>query len=125
MTTIAEMIDARLRQIEAEYAAPQNRATGGAVLDPLETAKEKERRLWDALQPDKAWVWTPDGHKTLREITELASGLKAEMRVERATHGVTPALRHMAHLDRTMENMIKVAASRASDLEARTARRSP
>ena len=122
MTTIAELIDTRLRQIEADYAAPQNRATGGAVRDPLEVAKEKERRLWDALQPDRIHVWTPDGHKTLREITELASGLKAEMRVERTANGITPALRHMADLDRTMENMIKVAASRASDLEAKATR---
>ena len=123
MTTIAELIDSRLRQIEAEYEAPQNRATGGAVHDRLEVAKEKERRLWDALQPDKAWVWTPDGHKTLREITDLASGLKAEMRVERAAYGVTPAFKQMRQLDRTMENMIKVAASRASDREAEAVRK--
>jgi hypothetical protein len=65
-------------------------------------AAAKERRLWEAL----------------REIAELASGLKAEIRVERAANGVTPALKWMAELDRTMERMITTAASRASDREA-------
>jgi hypothetical protein len=116
------MIDQRLRQIDALYAAeastPQDRATGGAVRDPLALARAREQRLWDALQPDRIIVHTPDGPKRLSEITELASGLKEEMRIERAARGVTPVFRQLADLDRTMENMIKVAASRASDREA-------
>jgi hypothetical protein len=123
MTTIAKLIESRLRQIETDYAATrQNRASGGAVHDPLAVAREKEQRLWDALQPDKVWVRTPEGYKKLREITDLASGLKAEMRVERAANGVTPTFRWMAKLDRTMENMIKIAASRQSDREAKAQR---
>ena len=121
--TIANLIDARLRQIDSLYATesttPQNRATGGAVRDPLALAREREQRLWDALQPDKIVVTTPDGPRRLSEITELASGLKEEMRVERAAHGATPAFKQMRSLNRTVENMIKVAASRASDREAR------
>ena len=85
--TIAHLIDTRLRQIDSLYATesttPQNRATGGAVRDPLALAREREQRLWDALQPDRIVVPTPDGPKRLSEITELASGLKEEMRVER------------------------------------------
>jgi hypothetical protein len=121
MTTIASLIENRLRQIEAQYAAEsvrQDRAAGGAVHDPLALAREREQRLWDALQPDKVWVRTPEGHKKLREITDLASGLKAEMRVERTTNGVTPTLRWMTRLNETMENIIKIAASRQSDREA-------
>jgi phage-related tail fiber protein len=128
MPTIADMIETRLRQIEAQYAAEsaarQDRASGGAVQDPLALARAREQRLWDALQGDKVWVWTPDGHKRLSEVTELASGLKAEMRVERAANGVTPALKHMECLDRTVENIIKTAASRASDREAAAMRKS-
>jgi hypothetical protein len=67
-------------------------------------------------------VWTPDGRKTLSELTELASGLKAEMRQERAANGDTAALRWMAALDRTMENIITTAATRQSAREAEAAR---
>ena len=87
--------------------------------DPLALAREREQRLWDAIQPDRIIVPTPDGPKRLSEITELASGLKEEMRIERAAHGATPAFKQMRQLDRTIINMIKVAASRATDREAR------
>jgi hypothetical protein len=125
MDTIADMITRRLRDIEAQFSAevssPHPQA-GGAIAEASARAAAKERRLWDALQGDRTWVWTPDGHKTLREITELASGLKAEMRQERATNGDTAALKWMAELDRTMENLITVAATRQSAREAEAAR---
>ena len=82
------------------------------------SAEGQGARFWDALQGDRVWVWTPDGPKRLSEITELASGLKEEMRIERATRGITPALRQMASLDRTVESIIKIAASRQSDRKA-------
>ena len=116
MDTIAALISRRLRQIEAHFTAD---VSGGTALpEALERARAKERRLWDAIQGDRVWVRTPDGHKTLSQITELASGLKAEMRQERAAHGDTPALKWMLELDRTMENLITVAATRQSAKEA-------
>jgi hypothetical protein len=124
MDTIAGMITRRLREIERHYAAevatPQSRTSGGA--EAIARAAAKERRLWDALQGDHVLVWTPDGHKTLSELTDLASGLKAEMRQERAANGDTPALKWMAELDRTMENLITTAATRQSAREAEATR---
>jgi hypothetical protein len=104
-------------------ATPQSGTSGGA--EAIARAAAKERRLWDAIRGDKTWVWTPTGHRTLRELTELASGLKAEMRAERAANGDTAALRWMAELDRTMENLITTAATRQSAREAEAARAEP
>lgn len=130
MDTVANMIARRLHDIDAQFTAeistPQPLASGRAVRDPLPEAlaraRAKEERLWDALQGDKVWVRTPDGQKTLSEITDLASGLKAEMRQERAANGDTPTLRWMAKLERTTENMITTAATRQSAREAEAAR---
>jgi hypothetical protein len=126
METIAAMITRRLRDIEAQFVAEVSSAHPGAVGDPvpeaIARAAAKERRLWDALQGDRTWLRTPEGPKRLSELAELASGLKAEMRQERAANGVTPALKWMEQLDRTMENMITVAATRQSAREAEAAR---
>jgi hypothetical protein len=54
----------------------------------------------------------------LSDVTDLTSRLKAEMRNERFTNGNTPALKRMAMLLKTHENIIKAQATRQSAKEA-------
>lgn len=130
MATIAEMIASRLRSIDAahaaEIAAPQRLATGGAVRDVFAEAEARaqarEQRLWEAIQADRISVWSPDGARPLGDFTNLLSRLRVDMRRESALNGATPTFRRMARLATADENLIKIAASRASDREAERTR---
>ena len=132
-------------------------ALGEAARKPLAEsmakAKEREQRLWQAIQADKIGIWTNQvaarardvGRKMglqkpmsgeeraifdaagslprwtkLSDVTDLSSRIKAEMRNERFTNGNTPALKRMTQLNKTMENVIKNAATRQSAKEAQT-----
>ena len=115
-------------------------------------AKEKERKLWEAIDPHKKIGVVPtkiaararniakdiglqkpmEGEEKavfdaaaglpkwtrLADVTDLSSRLKAAMRQERFTNGNTPALRRMATLNTTMENIIANSATMASAAEA-------
>lgn len=56
----------------------------------------------------------------LSDLTDLSQRIKAEMRNERFTNGNTPALKRMTQLNKTMENVIKNAATRQSAKEAQS-----
>ena len=60
----------------------------------------------------------PKGVGRLRDVMDLSSRLKTAMRQERMTNGNSPALRRMATLNTTMENVIANSATRASAAEA-------
>lgn len=122
-----------------------------AMADSMARAKEKETRLWEAIDKNKIGVWAnavkararnvaatmgvqkPMGGEEkaifdaagslprwtkLRDVMDLTSRLKAEMRNERFTNGNTPALKRMAQLNKTLENTIANNATRASAKEA-------
>jgi hypothetical protein len=157
-----ELATQRLTQ-EAQSAAGrvarrgEPEALGEAARKPLAEsmakAKEREQRLWQAIQADKIGIWTNQvaarardvGRKMglqkpmsgeeraifdaagslprwtkLSDVTDLSSRIKAEMRNERFTNGNTPALKRMTQLNKTMENVIKNAATRQSAKEAQT-----
>jgi hypothetical protein len=122
-----------------------------ALAASMAKAKERETRLWNAIDPHKkiGIVATKIGARArniaknigyqkpmegeekaifdaaaglpkwtrLADVMDLSSRLKGAMRQERATNGTTPALKRMATLNTTIENIIANSASRASAAE--------
>ena len=70
----------------------------------------EEKAIFDAAANMPKWT-------RLADVTDLSSRLKSAMRQERFTNGNTPALKRMATLNTTMENIIANSASRASAAE--------
>jgi hypothetical protein len=92
----------------AVKARARNVAANLGVQKPM---SGEEKAIFDAASALPRWT-------KLRDVMDLTSRLKAEMRNERFTNGNSPALKRMAQLNKTLENTIANNASRASAKEA-------
>ena len=85
MTTIADLIDRRLRQIDAAYDYSQLAPEPGHGLRSARSTSLGQREGGAPLgRPPARWDHRPHPRwpEAARDITELASGLKEEMRID-------------------------------------------
>jgi hypothetical protein len=124
---MAESMAAAKKKEEALWKAIQADKIGVWTTQVAAQARNIAKRVGEMQKPmqgDEARIFgNASGIKRwtkLSDVTDLRSDLTTAMRQERMTNGTTPALKRMTQLLKTVDNVIKNAATRQSAKEAQS-----